>query len=87
MGVLNDMFDKLDWMVARPHVNTRGIHGYGCACNPKSVRVLDILKFTVPSLLKIRFKLLYVKEKVYSVRCAASFTLEVHGDGSSYDAL
>jgi hypothetical protein len=41
VGVLNDMFHKLDWTVAQPRANSRGIHGYGCACNPKSVRVIN----------------------------------------------
>ena len=45
VGVLNDMFDKLDWTVTQPRVNTRGIHGYGCACNPKSVRVTTFSYF------------------------------------------
>ncbi|XP_024378941.1 uncharacterized protein [Physcomitrium patens] len=44
VGVLNDMFDKLDWMVTKPRVNRRGIHGYGCACNPKSALKIQFLR-------------------------------------------
>lgn len=37
VAVLNDMFDKLDWSVSQSRANSRGIHGLGCHCNPKSV--------------------------------------------------
>lgn len=37
VGVLTHMFDKLDWKASQPRSSSRGIHGIGCACNPKSV--------------------------------------------------
>jgi Trpc4-associated protein len=37
VGVLTNMFDKLDWKASQPRSSSRGIHGIGCACNPKSV--------------------------------------------------
>lgn len=38
VNVLNDMFDKLDWVPTPSRAHSRGIHGLGCVCNPKSVR-------------------------------------------------
>ena len=37
VDVLTTMFDKLDWFASQPRSESRGIHGLGCACNPKSV--------------------------------------------------
>jgi hypothetical protein len=39
LNALNDMFDLLDWFSSPPASppESHGIHGPGCACNPKSV--------------------------------------------------
>lgn len=44
VDVLNDMFDKLDWMVSQPHESTAGNHGHGCGCNPKSALKIQYLR-------------------------------------------
>jgi len=51
VSVLNDMFDKLDWVPSQSRAHPRGIHGLGCVCNPKSVRTsssygLNMLKLS-----------------------------------------
>ncbi len=37
VGVLTQLFDKLDWKATQSRSSSHGIHGVGCACNPKSV--------------------------------------------------
>jgi Trpc4-associated protein len=44
VAVLNDMFDKLDWSVSQSRANSRGIHGLGCHCNPKSALKIQYLR-------------------------------------------
>lgn len=44
VSVLNDMFDKLDWVPAQSRAHPRGIHGLGCVCNPKSALKIQYLR-------------------------------------------
>ncbi|KAH9549448.1 hypothetical protein CY35_10G020700 [Sphagnum magellanicum] len=44
VGVLTHMFDKLDWKASQPRSSSRGIHGIGCACNPKSALKIQYLR-------------------------------------------
>ncbi len=51
--VLNDMFDKLDWVPAQSRAHPRGIHGLGCVCNPNSVRISSSYELNMPKLSKL----------------------------------
>ncbi|KAG0588156.1 hypothetical protein KC19_2G220700 [Ceratodon purpureus] len=44
INVLNDMFDKLDWVPTPSRAHSRGIHGLGCVCNPKSALKIQYLR-------------------------------------------
>eukprot|EP00246_Nothoceros_aenigmaticus_P018067 TRINITY_DN9316_c0_g1_i1.p1 TRINITY_DN9316_c0_g1~~TRINITY_DN9316_c0_g1_i1.p1 ORF type:complete len:883 (-),score=147.83 TRINITY_DN9316_c0_g1_i1:126-2774(-) len=44
IGVLTSMFHKLDWKTSHNQHHTRGIHGPGCACNPKSALKIQYLR-------------------------------------------
>ncbi|CAK9257708.1 unnamed protein product [Sphagnum jensenii] len=44
VGVLTQLFDKLDWKATQSRSSSRGIHGVGCACNPKSALKIQYLR-------------------------------------------
>ncbi|XP_024395590.1 uncharacterized protein [Physcomitrium patens] len=44
VSVLDDMFDKLDWVPTQPRAHSRGIHGLICACSPKSALKIQYLR-------------------------------------------